>query len=164
MLISDTILAAVIAAVVSLVVSVVSTYLTALFARKKFEREVSEKYRQKLYELRLKEYPAAFGITGRVVFDETLHSTREDIASIMADLRTWWVGPAAPLLSRDAVDAYFEFKQAAKRIVDAEGDIDQAASNELFAANKQLRWVLRQDLDVLYDSDEFTASLRRKPD
>jgi len=164
MLISDTILAAAIAAVVSLVISIVTTYLTARFARKKFEREVSEKYRQKLYELRLQEYPAAFGITGRVVFDDTLHSTREEIAAIMADLRTWWVGPAAPLLSRDAVDAYFEFRTAAKRIVESTGELDQTACNELFAANKQLRWVLRQDLDVLYDSDEFTASLRRKSD
>lgn len=160
--VSDTILAAVIAAVVSLVISIVSTYLTARFARKKFEREVSEKYRQKLYELRLQEYPAAFGITGRIVFDDALHSTREEIVAVMDELRTWWVGPAAPLLSKDAVTAYYDLKDVIKRVAAHEGEIDAELSQALFAANKQLRWVLRQDLDVLYDSDEFTASLRRK--
>lgn len=162
MTISDTILAALIAGVVSLIISVVSTYLTASFARKKFEREVSEKYRQKLYELRLTEYPAAFGITGRIVFDDTLHSTRNEILAVMNDLRTWWVGPAAPLLSKEAVDAYYGLKDAVARVAATEGEVDQALAKDLFAANKHFRWVLRQDLDVLYDSDEFTASLRRK--
>lgn len=155
---SEGVLTALIAGVVSLVISVVSTYLTARYARQRFKSEVDEKYRQKLYELRLQAYPTAFAITGRVVFDETLRSTPAELADVLRDLRNWWVGPAAPLLSKHTVKAYYALEELLKGFARSE---KPPAADDLYAANRAFRLALRQDLDVLYDDDEFSDSLRR---
>lgn len=159
MQLSDSANAALIAGVVSLVISVVSTYLTARYARQRFKSEVAEKYRQKLYELRLEAYPTAFAITGRVVFDDALRSTPEELGAVLRDLRNWWVGPAAPLLSKHSVKAYYTLEDLLKTF-SSSGD-DCPSPNRLYDANRAFRLALRQDLDVLYNDDEFSDSLRR---
>lgn len=149
MRIPDQILVAAIAAVVAIAVSVITSVLTHKFSRQRLEIEISEKWRAKLYELRLEHYPRAFEVTGRLVFSRKGRNSSDELDSIKQDLRDWWVGPAAPLLSKPSVEAYYNLENALKEAIEIGGMKDHTV-NLLYKANKVFRLALRKDLDVIF--------------
>ena len=115
MRIPDQIIVATIAAVVAIAVSVITSVLTHKFSRQRLELEVSEKWRAKLYELPLEHYPRAFEVTGRLMFSRKSRNSSDELDTIKRDLRDWWVGPAALILSKSSVDAYYDLETHSRK-------------------------------------------------
>ena len=162
---SAAITVAVIAGVVSLGVSLLTSYLSVRSLRHKLKLEIAEKYREKLHDLRLEHYPTAFEITGRMIFDPKSRSSPGDLLEIKKDLRSWRVGPAAALLSRESAIAYYKLEKVLKRMAFEEGSLaedgddgstpggyesSQEDINRLFNANKFFRAKLKEDLHILF--------------
>jgi len=148
---SDKVLAAIIAGLVSIFVSLITAYLSSRSARKKFQMEVSEKYSERLVELRLEHYAKAFEITGRIIFNAKNRNSSEELHQIRIDIRNWWVGPAAILLSKESVYSYYEMEKVLKRITSGE-KFKEDNARELFEANRKFRKMLRKDLAIFNSS------------
>jgi hypothetical protein len=149
---------ATIAAVVAIAVSVITSVLTHKFPLQRLELEVSEKWRAKLYELRLEHYPRAFEVTGRLMFSRKSRNSADELDNIKRDLRDWWVGPAALLLSKSSVDAYYNLENALKEAIEI-GGMKERTVNLLFKTNRAFRLALRKDLDVIFRVEESNNGL-----
>ena len=144
----DKLAIAIISGIVALIVSIVTSYFAWRTTHRKFRLETEEKYRSRLFELRLDHYPRAFEITGRVVFDPDTESTAEEIDSIQRELRQWWVGPAAALLSEESVAAYYQYEKAMKAARSRRSGFQGEGKRRVFSATQELRRCLKNDLGL----------------
>jgi hypothetical protein len=108
----DSITAAVIAGGVSLVTAFVTFFVTWLNT----QRQLKNKFQDRLHEVRLKEYPRAFDLTdclGKRVTDDPSELPAL-YCQLGSQLREWKAGTAALVLSNDALNEYWEVVSALK--------------------------------------------------
>ncbi|WP_288344087.1 hypothetical protein [uncultured Pseudoalteromonas sp.] len=153
--ISDKIITALIAGGVSIIVTLIGTFSSFSALKRKFSLETSDKYKEKLIELRMQEYPKAFGIMGNIKFNRENRSTKEELSKVRDELKEWWLGPAAILLSQESISKYYECEKAFKNIIsDQAEEISQQKIDDLYLANRGFRISLRSDLKVIYEDLE----------
>ena len=144
---TDQILPAIIAGIVALTVSIVSSWLTNRSTAKKLSLESMQLRQDRLLDLRLQSYPRAFAITGRMRFRKGDKSKPEELGTVADDLREWWVGTAAALLSSSSVETYYTFQVAIKRCINF-SNRDVAEYQRLYQANSEFRRQLRKDIGL----------------
>jgi hypothetical protein len=155
----DKLATALIAAAVSLCVSAlafVTAWLGLRAKRRELERQLSGKYMEKLYELRLQQYPEAFRITkGLNIPPKGWQSfARDDILDKRNALIDWINGTAGLVASSSVM-------RAVRTLISTlgapygNGDAYQKAQMEkMIALTIALRRELRRDIQFLHVADE----------
>lgn len=101
------IIVALVAGVTSIIVSFLTAWLTRRHYEERFRGEVLEKYNEKLIERRLDLYPQVFELSGKILEPGVGIRSKDDYRALAYDLRRWWVGPGAALLSEPSIKAYY---------------------------------------------------------
>ena len=127
--------------------------------RRRQERELERRLTERLYELRIQAYKAAFSLTQPLQGD-VLHTdafTREVAQQVAEGLKQWATGDAAFLLSRKSSQAYYRLRDALVQGIDAE-ELNEAVRRKIWKGKNALRSALRHDLRLLFAEDEFKAN------
>ncbi|GKS65324.1 hypothetical protein YTPLAS72_26280 [Nitrospira sp.] len=145
---TDEVVVATIAGVVALLVSLVSAWLTHLSTERKLRLEIIERRRDKLLDLRLEAYPQAFALTGQLRFAKGKESSRMELKNIAEELRAWWVGSAAAMLSGESVKSYYRLSRALQSAAIETTPVESTSLAAVFEANRLFRVALRADLGL----------------
>ncbi len=155
----DKLLTGLIAAVVSLTVSGIA-FLSAWFGlkakRRELERQLSGKYMEKLYELRLQEYPKAFGITKGLNTPPKGWKSfrREEILEKRNALIEWINGTSGLVASADVIKAVRPLISTLGAPYGNGTEYQKAQMEKMIALTIQLRRELRRDVQYLHFADD----------
>ncbi|OWU65637.1 MAG: hypothetical protein CBB60_003680 [Armatimonadetes bacterium Cent15-Ar3] len=155
----DKLVTALVAGIVSLLVSGIG-FASAWFGlrakRQELERQFGAKYMERLYELRLKEYPVAFQITkGLTVPPKAWKSyQREAILQKKIDLSEWINGTAGLIASADVIRAVRPLISTLGAPYGNGNEYQKAQMQKMISLTIQLRRELRRDVQFLHRSDD----------
>lgn len=155
----DKIIAGLIAALVSLLVSGIA-FLSAWFGLKakqrELERQLSAKYMEKLYEIRLKEYPKAFSITKGLNYPPKAWRSyrREDILEKRNALSEWLNGVSGLVASAAVIRSVRPLISTLGAPCGNGEEYQKAQMEKMIALTIQLRRELRKDVQYLHFSDD----------
>lgn len=164
----DKLLAGLIAGSISLVVAGLShlgnkRQLQA--QREKLEREIDVRHAEKLYELRLKHYPRAVQITGRLGLPKTTSGAERQrtYSTVRAELKEWRTGEPMLVLSKHALVRIRELEQALKKNPSSLKHLEYSTEQvtKIFRLSLRLRGALRYDLGLLFGDKEDEKNFRR---
>ncbi len=155
---NDKILTALIAGGVSLVVAII-TYLSTIgkirSERRNLEKQIKTKFTERLYELRLKNYPIVFEITDKLgkkkAFDAEIIS--EKYKQIEKQLRDWKSGEVGLILSETSLEIYYELLKAFKAKMALGNKYNDEQLQRFYNIRTEFRNSLRQDIGLLYNLD-----------
>ena len=159
----DALLSAVVAAAVSLLVSAVAYLASARKLRSErqaHERVIAQKFAEELLRHRLRLYPKAFVITGRLGIGD---SEDEDLVArfqqIKIDLQAWKIGEVECIMSVGAEDAYQELIERVKRNPERGTKYSKDQLSKLYVLRQTFRGALRRDLGLLHSSARLRLDL-----
>lgn len=143
-------------------ISIVGFCFTYLTTKRKlrqekihFNRNLSNSYVEKLYELRIKHYGQAFEITDLVgkKIEKTLGELPYYHQEVLNEIRSWKSGEVNLVLSEKSLMAYYELIRHLQLSVDAENIYTNEMLDEMWEARTQFRLALRTDLGLLHSVD-----------
>jgi len=144
--VSDGIVTALIAAGVSLATAFITFVATWLNT----QRQIKNKFHDRLHEIRLREYPRAFEITdvlGKRVTDDPTDLPRM-YEQLGEELRQWKSGTAALVISNEGLQEYWEIIEALRRRL-AKGDqYGKEQLERIWNARCRFRDALRVDIGL----------------
>jgi hypothetical protein len=144
-------------------VSLVGSLLTYLISgrqisseRHKLEREMQRKFTERLYEIRIKTYPAAFAFTEMVakpngVLPEEMFARHLEIRQ---KLRAWKSAEVTFLLSNSSFEAFRDLERRLKKNPDKGNHYSPDQLNRLWHSRNRFRSELRRDVGLLFDEEE----------
>lgn len=151
MLENEKIIAALIAAYVSIIVSMVTIILTNRKFKHEYEikaKELSNKYLEKLYELRLEKYPEAFSITENL--GKQRDRSDEEVKSIIENsiemLVNWRKDQVSLILSERSLSAYYELYDALKAKPAFQNKFSDEQIKKIWKFRNNFRTCLRHDV------------------
>lgn len=155
---NDKILTALIAGGVSLVVAII-TYLSTIgkirSERRNLEKQIKTKFTERLYELRLKNYPIVFEITDKLgkkkAFDAEI--IPEKYKQIEKQLRDWKSGEVGLILSETSLEIYYELLKAFKAKMALGNKYNDEQLQRFYNIRTEFRNSLRKDIGLLYNLD-----------
>ncbi len=142
-------------AVTSGLISLLVAYFTAAYKfsrdRRMLEHELNQRLLERLYSLRLERYPAAFEITEwirRKRRDEGGINSREELLEIQKQLWAWKTGEISLVLSKDALDAFYELVERLKKpCEDARNNrYSDVQIDKIIFARNNFRGILRSEI------------------
>ena len=155
----EKLIAALIAGLVSLLVSC-SALFSAWFGlkakRRELERGLSGKYMEKLYEIRLKEYPEAFRITKGLTIPPKAWKSflREDILEKRNALSDWINGSAGLVASANVLRAVRPLISTLGAQYGNGDEYQRAQMEKMISFTVRLRRELRRDIQHLHRVDD----------
>jgi hypothetical protein len=155
---SDQLIAALVAGLVSMLVSGIafaSGWLALRAKSREVERQIRSSFMDKLYQLRLEQYPAAFEITKSLTRVPKIEKSfcRERMLELRAQLGEWINGPAGLIVSAQVMRCSYELRDVLG-INYGDGDKYSRVQMEKFvAAAATLRRELREDVRFLHIAD-----------
>jgi hypothetical protein len=158
---NDPVLTAIIAGGVSITASII-TYVSARrqirSQRETIERQLTHKFTERLYELRLSHYPLAFEITEPL---GKLKSAQPDqlparFGEILDRLKKWKSGEVNLVLSDYATDMFYTLERRLKRNPGNGKTYSEEQLDAIWDARQRFRGALRRDVGLLH-SDEITS-------
>lgn len=140
-------------------VSSVGFVLTYFAAKRKSQqvlklsdRELSNKYVEKLYELRIKHYGRAFEITD--LLGKQFENSKTEVLlhheSCLQSLRDWKKGEVNLVISEEALMAYYKILKALQELPDSGGEFSKKQLESIWECRNLFRKSLRQDLGLLH--------------
>ena len=162
---SDTLLTIVVSALVSSGTAILAYRSTVSALRQEWrirEREMSRKFTEKLYDLRLQTYPKAFEITDQLrsefVFSSEL--TEELLLQVRNELTNWHKAKSGFLMSEHCLEAYYEIRTALAASPERQGSYSKNQRRRLWKAKNRFRGCLKADLDLLYKEEQEPPEFR----
>lgn len=153
----SSIISALIAATISIMVSLIAYFQAHKEWRKErelLERQLQRALTEKLYDLRLSNYPKAFEITEGLrserLFSGTLQA--QEILSIRNNLISW-ANQNSFYLSEPAIQAYYDLRRALNLKTES---VTRSEAHKIFETKKKFRGVLRADINLLYAEEQET--------
>lgn len=151
-----------IAGSVSLIVSVISALVSTSIARKslrheteKLERGLQRSKTDKLYELRLSCYPAAFKLTepllGTKLFTDNI-STAE-VKNVLKELNEWKANEATFVMSKASHESFYHIRWLLNKMAGEESPYGDDSISKLFEAKNSFRKSLQNDVGLLFEED-----------
>jgi len=150
---------AIIASSISLIGILISFFLNSRQIKQQdinIQRQLQRVMTQKLYELRLKNYPRAFEITERLKQERKpkFINPKEEIEAILKDLLEWKNGEVSLILSNDSLYLFGQLCNRLDKLPDGElGVFSQKQAENIFQARIDFRRSLRKDLGFLFDEE-----------
>jgi hypothetical protein len=145
-------LSALIAGGVSLIVSLI-TYITSVrslkIEREKLERQLERQFTDRLYNLRLINYPEAFKITEPLGKKNTIIQTQE----IGKQLKSWKAGEVSLILSNRARQSFYNLQEAINKKPETAKGFSEQQNFKIWKLRNLFRGELRGDLGLLFEED-----------
>ncbi len=146
-------ISALIAGVVSLIVSLIA-YITSIrsikMEREKLERQLERQFTDRLYNLRLDNYPEAFRITESLGKNNTLVQTQE----ISKQIKNWKAGEVSLILSNRARQSFYNMQEAINKQPETNKGFSEQQSFKIWKLRNLFRGELRRDLGLLFEEDD----------
>jgi len=157
---SEAVFTALIAGGVSIIVALV-TYISTIKKVKAenviLEKQIQTKFLEKLYELRLKNYPKAFQLTDILGKKKGISIKENEIPArykeIEKELRTWKSGESSLILSERSLDAYNELINSFKAQFALGDKYNDEQLQRFYKARTKFRCELRKDIGLMFKSD-----------
>lgn len=155
----DKILTAIIAGSISLVVSLIgflSSWIALQAKKNEIERNLKNSYMERLYEMRLKNYPKALEITKYVTRLPKKESSfnREDILAIRDSLGEWLNGEGGLVASEELINALYEVRDRLSADYGGDQEYSRQQMEKIVSVISNFRRELRADIRFLHASDE----------
>ena len=162
---SDGITAALVAGVVSLAVSLVASVVAHRregAERARLERELQRRLTEKLIDLRLASYPAAFeitdGLVGEAVFADGF--TARTARAVREGLASWNRARAAFVMSEGTIRAYRALRDALAVPGDEARPLTEEERRKIWESKNSFRGSLRRDVNLLYEEEKLSKMSR----
>ena len=157
---SDAILTALIAGGISIIVALITYFSTVKKVKmenKMLERQIQTKFLEKLYELRLKNYPKAFEITDIIGKKKGISIQETELLNkykeLEQQLRIWKSGESSLILSERSLDAYYELITSFKSHPASGIKYNDEQLQRFYKARTKFRNELRKDIGLMFKSD-----------
>lgn len=157
---SEALLTTLVAGGISIIVALI-TYNSTLRKVKSenmiLEKQIQTKFLEKLYELRLKNYPKAFELTDILGKKKGIYIESLEIASrykeIEKELRAWKSGESGLILSERSLEAYYELMNSFKAQFALGDKYNDEQLQRFYKARTNFRNELRKDIGLMFKSD-----------
>jgi hypothetical protein len=154
----------ILAAIAGLVAGIITTYLGAIL---KFRDDLRARYDNDLREKRIDEYRGLWRLTEMFPkYARTKPVLMQDIRRLTGNLRDWYFQRGGMFLSGASRDAYFEFQEKLKAVLDErrpdETPLEEPVYERLRKVGSDLRSTLVRDVLTRKESELNEASNPRK--
>lgn len=158
--VNEAVLTAFIAGGVSIIVAII-TYISTVRKVKAentmLEKQIQTKFLEKLYELRLKNYPKAFELTDTLGKKKGINMQEVEIPfqykKLEKELRAWKSGVSSLILSERSLDAYYELINSFKAQLALGDKYNDEQLQRFYKARTKFRNELRKDIGLMFKSD-----------
>ena len=161
---SDNLVSALIAATVSIIVGLIgyaATVRTAAHERRKLERELTRRFTERLYDLRVKHYARAFEITERLGKHGAMAVDVQPLyKEIRAQLREWRSGEVSLCISEHSLERLHDLLDAIKKNPEKGTAYSVEQLRKVWFARRRFRGALRVDLGLLFVEEKSRVSSR----
>ena len=121
------------------------------------EKQIQTKFLEKLYELRLKNYPKAFELTDTLGKKKGINMQEVEIPfqykKLEKELRAWKSGVSSLILSERSLDAYYELINSFKAQLALGDKYNDEQLLRFYKARTKFRNELRKDIGFMFKSD-----------
>ncbi|MCP4112733.1 MAG: hypothetical protein GY749_45600 [Desulfobacteraceae bacterium] len=157
---NEKIISALIAAAVSLTVALISFVMnkkSLKSEREKFEKQLQRGLTEKLYDLRMKNYPKAMEITEglRISFMKAQgeNLSYEYFKSILTELDKWHCTEAAFILSSTSMNRLYDIRSFLREKPEEDCKYTKEHIKKINEAKGEFRRALRNDIRLLYEEE-----------
>ncbi len=153
----------IIAALTALVLSLITLFQffkNQRFQQRQFERLNNRNLTNKLYDLRLDNYPKAFDITDNIFKEKGGNYNSEQLSKVLKELIKWKKGIVNLIISVEARDSYFQLRDALMKKPSEKDCYSSEQIEKIDIAVKNFRKQLRRDLGFMFREEK---ERRKKP-
>jgi hypothetical protein len=155
--VKENLMSALIAAAVSLVVALASLLATSLQlrnARKRQQIDIAHTFSERIYDQRIKLYPAGYALLGRIRrLGPPHYLPHPDHMKEVKDNINQWAGETSLFFSRDTAEAYWDLRSALAKNPAHGDDYSEQQAEKVYLARNRLRQKMRVDVGNLYSGD-----------
>lgn len=147
----------VIAALTALTLSLITLYQffrNLRFQQQQFDKNNNRDLTNKLYDLRLKNYPKAFDITDNIIKTKGNNYDVEKIKKAKDELIVWKSGVVNIIISIECRDSYFALRDILMKSPAENNTYSQKQVEKIYEANKNFRKQLRRDFGFMYREEK----------
>jgi hypothetical protein len=147
---------AIIAAITSLIISTFSVYLSfrnQIQQKEQFDKNQKRALTNKLYELRLENYPKAFSITEWLQKSKGNNLDPKNALKVLEDLKEWKTGTISLIMSKVSVDKFYELRDALSKQPALGNSYSNEQIEKIWILRNQFRRSLRKDIGLLYEEE-----------
>ncbi|SNR57874.1 hypothetical protein SAMN06265371_10613 [Lutibacter agarilyticus] len=151
----------VIASFTALCISLITLYQffkNQRFQQKQFDKNLNRTLTNKLYDLRIENYPLAYEITDIIYKHKGGNYDYQELKTVLENLIVWKKGIVNLIISVECRDSFYDLRDVLMKNPANNQEYSKEQIDKIFQANKFFRKQLRRDLGFMYREER----LRRK--
>jgi hypothetical protein len=148
----------IIASFTALCISIITFYQffkNQRFQQKQFDENLNRTLTNKLYDLRIENYPLAYEITDIIYKHKGGNYDSQELKTVLENLIVWKKGIVNLIISVECRDSFYDLRDVLMKNPANNQVYSKEQIDKIFGANKFFRKQLRRDLGFMYREERL---------